>query len=80
MVLASQKKVPKLRRPIKGVRSNTPRIPFSLVHRMLLARAFAAKAVLYQMGVCERPAGMRKDDKGQPTDNFDDLIDELGAL
>jgi len=47
---------------------------------MLLARAFAAKAVLYQMGVCERPAGMRKDDKGQPTDNFDDLIDELGAL
>ena len=47
---------------------------------MFLARAFAAKAVLYQMGVCERPAGMRKDDKGQPTDNFDDLIDELGAL
>ena len=47
---------------------------------MFLARAFAAKAVLYQMGVCERPAEMRKDDKGQPTDNFDDLIDELGAL
>ena len=80
MVLASQKKVPKLRRPIKGVRSNTPKIPSSLVDRMLLSRAFAAKAVLYQMGVCERPAGMRKDDKGQPTDNFDDLIDELGAL
>jgi len=44
------------------------------------ARAFAAKAVLYQMGVCERPDQMRKDEKGKPMDNFDDLIDELGAL
>ena len=46
----------------------------------ILARAFAAKAVLYQMRVCERPTEMRKGDQDQPTDQFDDLIDELGSL
>ena len=80
MVLVSLKKVPKLRRLTRKVRFDTSRVRFSPVDRIFQARAFAAKAVLYQMGVCERPAGMRKDDKGQPTDNFDDLIDELGAL